>query len=126
MTATSPRSARGQPCGFLLETRMPGGLDLLNPLRLKGAYEMAFDLIFMLRDRAPGTLELAASIGVVAGVSAMLTLGVSALYRHVYGTAALVLMAALAGGPRPRRVSSYVSTKTPRSPPPRSLRSRCS
>ncbi len=86
--------------GFLLETRMPGGLDLLNPLRLKGAYEMAFDLIFMLRDRAPGTLELAASIGVVAGVSAMLTLGVSALYRHVYGTAALVLMAALAGGPQ--------------------------
>ena len=62
--------------GFLIETRLPGGLDLLNPLRLKGAYEMAFDLIFLLRDRAPGMLELAASIGVLASVSAVLSFAV--------------------------------------------------
>ncbi len=82
--------------GFLLESRVPGGLDLLNPLRLKGAYEMAFDLIFMLRDRVPGAIEMALSIGVVVGISAVLTFAVGALYRHVYGaTVALLLSAAL-------------------------------
>ena len=80
---------------FLLENRMPGSLDLLNPLRLKGAIEMSFDLIFLLRENAPGLIELAISIGVVASVSAVLTLGTNVLYRRIFGTAALLLLALL-------------------------------
>ena len=48
--------------GLAAESRLPGGLDLLHPLRLKGAYEMVFDLIFGLRDRAPGLLEFAVAV----------------------------------------------------------------
>jgi cytoskeletal protein CcmA (bactofilin family) len=80
---------------FLLENRMPGSLDLLNPLRLKGAIEMSFDFIFLLRESAPGLIELAISIGVVASVSAVLTLGTNVLYRRIFGTAALLLLALL-------------------------------
>lgn len=89
--------------GFLIESRVPGGLDHLNPLRLKGAYEMAFDMVFMLRDRAPGLIELAASFGAVAGVSALLTFGVGVLYRRVYGAAALVAFALLGSTAEPAR-----------------------
>jgi cytoskeletal protein CcmA (bactofilin family) len=86
--------------GFLVESPLPGGLDFLNPLRLKGAYEMVFDVIFMLHDRAPGALELFASVGAVAGVSAVLTFAVGVVYRRVFG-AALVLLALLLADPRP-------------------------
>ncbi|MGH0032266.1 MAG: zf-HC2 domain-containing protein [Myxococcota bacterium] len=81
--------------GLLLDSRVPGGLDHLNPLRLKGAYEMAFDLVFLARDRAPGLIELALSIGVMASVSAILTLGVNLVYRRVYGAAAGLLLGLL-------------------------------
>ncbi len=71
--------------GVLLESRVPGGLDLLNPLRLMGAYEMAFDLIFLLRDRAPGLLELALSLGAVVSISGILTFVVGFVYRRTFG-----------------------------------------
>lgn len=77
--------------GALLEARMPGGLDLFNPLRLKGAIEMSFDLIFVLRESAPGLIELALSIGVVASISAILTLGTNLVYRRMFGSVALLL-----------------------------------
>jgi cytoskeletal protein CcmA (bactofilin family) len=77
--------------GLAAEARLPGGLDLLNPLRLKGAYEMAFDLIFGLRDRAPGLLEFAVAVAAVVSASALGSLLVSALVRRVAGTAALLL-----------------------------------
>jgi cytoskeletal protein CcmA (bactofilin family) len=83
--------------GFLLESRFPAGLDLLHPMRLKGASEMAFDLVFFLRDSVPGLVELGISIGVLASVSGLLTFGVGLVYRRVFGTtAALVALAALA------------------------------
>jgi cytoskeletal protein CcmA (bactofilin family) len=85
--------------GFLIEASLPGGL--VNPLHLMGAYEMAFDLVFLLRDRAPGLVELALSLGGVAAVSALLTFAAGALYRRVYGATALLLIAAAgaASGP---------------------------
>jgi cytoskeletal protein CcmA (bactofilin family) len=86
--------------GFLFESSLPGGLDLFNPLRLKGAYEMAFDLVFLLRDRAPGLVELALSLGGLAAVSALLTFGAGALHRRVFGATALALFA-LVGAPPP-------------------------
>lgn len=82
--------------GFLIEASLPGGLDLFNPLRVKGAYEMAFDLAFLLRDRAPGLIELALSLGGLASVSALLTFAAGVLYRRVYGATAIALIA-LAG-----------------------------
>jgi cytoskeletal protein CcmA (bactofilin family) len=87
--------------GFLIESRIPGGLDLVHPLRLKGVIEMAFDFVFLLRDRIPGLVELALSLGIVASVSALLTFAVSALYRRVYGAAALGIAALLISAPGP-------------------------
>lgn len=86
--------------GFLLEASLPGGL--VNPLRLMGAYEMAFDLVFLVRDRAPGLIELALSLGGVAAVSALLTFAAGALYRHVYGATAVLLLL-VAGAAPPAR-----------------------
>jgi cytoskeletal protein CcmA (bactofilin family) len=77
--------------GALIDSRLPGGLDLLNPLRLMGVTEMVFDLVFMLRARAPGLVELALAIAAMASVSALLSFGVGAVYRRVFGTAALLL-----------------------------------
>jgi cytoskeletal protein CcmA (bactofilin family) len=77
--------------GYLLESQLPGGFDLLNPLRLLGATEMAFDFVFMLRARAPGLVELAFAVAAVASVSALLSFAVGAVYRRVFGTAALLV-----------------------------------
>lgn len=57
---------------------------------------MAFDLAFLLRDRAPGLIELALSLGGLASVSALLTFAAGVLYRRVYGATAIALIA-LAG-----------------------------
>jgi cytoskeletal protein CcmA (bactofilin family) len=85
--------------GAVLDARLPGALDLLDPRRLKGAVEMSFDVIFMLREHAPGLFELGFAVGVMASISALLSFGVSALSRRWFGgTAALIL--ALAGGAR--------------------------
>jgi cytoskeletal protein CcmA (bactofilin family) len=77
--------------GLVAESRLPGGLDLLHPLRLKGAYEMVFDLIFGLRDRAPGLFEFAVAVAAVVSTSALGSLLIGALVRRVAGTAALLV-----------------------------------
>jgi cytoskeletal protein CcmA (bactofilin family) len=86
--------------GALLESHLPGGLDVLNPMRLLGVTDMAFDLVFMLRARAPGLLELAFAVAIVASVSALLSFAAGALYRRVFGAAAvlLCLLAPFRGG----------------------------
>jgi cytoskeletal protein CcmA (bactofilin family) len=86
----------------LLDARLPGVLDLLHPRRLKGAAEMGFDVIFMLRDRAPGLLELAFSVGVMASISALGSFAISAFSRRWFGGAAVLLLA-FAAVPQPAR-----------------------
>lgn len=83
--------------GFLIHMGGSGGWSLLNPLRLKGVIEMGFDLVFLLRDRVPGLVELAVSVGATAAVSALLSLAVTTLYGHLGRgrTAALLLGAGL-------------------------------
>ncbi len=81
--------------GFLIESRLPGGFDFANPLRLKGVYEMAFDAVFLLRDQAPGLVELAVSVAVVASISALGTFAVGQLSRRIGGPVALLLPLAL-------------------------------
>ncbi|MEM7412639.1 MAG: hypothetical protein AAF430_20580 [Myxococcota bacterium] len=78
--------------GELLESRLPGSLDLLHPRRLKGAYEMAFDLVFLVRENAPGLLELGFAVGVVASVSALLSFFVSSFSKRVFDGGASLLV----------------------------------
>lgn len=77
--------------GFLLESRFAGGLDWLSPLGITGATEMIFDLVFLLRDRAPGFLELAVSLAAVASVAGLGSLAAGALLRRVAGGLAAAL-----------------------------------
>lgn len=98
--------------GALLEAHLPGALDLLHPRRLKGVIEMAFDLVFLLRQNAPGLLELALSVGVVATVSAVGSVAVSAISRRIFGGAALLCLAALASPAPARAVDVHVGQQT--------------
>jgi cytoskeletal protein CcmA (bactofilin family) len=82
--------------GALIDMRLPGAFDLLHPRRLKGAVEMTFDVIFMLRERAPGLVELGFAAAAVASASALLTFAVGAFSRRILGTAPLLLVALIA------------------------------
>ena len=88
--------------GALLDARLPGAFDLLHPRRLKGAVEMAFDVIFMLRESAPGLVELGFAVGVVASISALGSFLVSSASRRWFGGAALIALA-FAAAPEPAR-----------------------
>jgi anti-sigma factor RsiW/cytoskeletal protein CcmA (bactofilin family) len=87
--------------GALAEARLPGGLGFLSPLRLMGVPEMLFDLVFLLRDRTPGLLELGLSVAVVVSVSALGSFALSAVVRRLAGTAGLVLALLWLAAPRP-------------------------
>ncbi len=68
--------------GVLLETRLPGA-SWLSPTRLLGAHEMFLDLVFALRDRAPGLLEFALSVAAMGSLAALATFVTTALTRRV-------------------------------------------
>jgi cytoskeletal protein CcmA (bactofilin family) len=94
-TAPAPELAWGLPAaiaaitavltiaGVLIEFRLPGAFDLLNPRRLMGVYEMTFDTVFMLRDRLPAFFDAAASVGAMASVSALGCAALHALSRRI-------------------------------------------
>lgn len=82
--------------GFLSDSRLPGALDLIHPRRLKGAAEMGFDVVFLMRENAPGFVELAISVGVVAAFSALGSFAVSVASRRLFGGTALLGLALLA------------------------------
>jgi cytoskeletal protein CcmA (bactofilin family) len=84
--------------GVLVELRLPGVLDLLNPRRLMGVYEMAFDSVFMLQDRLPGLLEAATSIGAIVATSALGCAAVHALSQRLTKSSLLSLALLLAIG----------------------------
>ncbi len=79
--------------GALLETRLPSTVGWLVPLVLSGAYDMVFDLVFLLRDRAPGLFDLALAVAATASVSTLASLGVAALVRRWSPPSGLVLLA---------------------------------
>lgn len=78
--------------GWLLETRLPAGTSWMNPMKWIGVYEMIFDLIFLLRDRAPGLIEFTVALGAMLSVASILTFLVSAISRLLLGTSALLLL----------------------------------
>jgi hypothetical protein len=87
----------------LIEMRLPSGLSWLRPSTLLGVNEMLFDTIFLLRDRAPGWLELATALGALAGLAAVFTFLAGALLRRVAGAGALVGLTLVLGGAEPAR-----------------------
>jgi hypothetical protein len=76
----------------LIEMRLPSGLGWLHPSTLLGVNEMLFDTIFLLRDRAPGWLELATALSALAGLAAVFSFHAGALLRRVAGTGARVAL----------------------------------
>jgi len=94
----------------LIEMRLPSGLGWLRPSTLLGVNEMLFDTIFLLRDRAPGWLELATALSALAGLAAVFTFLAGALLRRVAGAGALAallgLTVALVFGAEPARAAT--------------------
>ena len=88
--------------GWLFEAGLPAAIEWMNPFRSSGAYEMAFDLIFLMRDQAPGLLELGVALAATASASAILTFALTVVLRRWSGPgAALLLGLALVGAPAP-------------------------
>jgi len=78
--------------GLLLGDGLPAGLAWLQPLRLLGVNEMLFDVVFALRDRAPGLVEFALAVGVTAALAGLVTTAAGALLRRFTGATALGLV----------------------------------
>jgi cytoskeletal protein CcmA (bactofilin family) len=86
--------------GWIFES-LPAGVEWLNPFRLQGVYEMAFNFLFVVRDDVPGLLEFLIALAGLASVSLLLLFAVSVLSRRFAGTAAFaVLLLALLAVPR--------------------------
>ncbi len=85
--------------GTILETRMPSYAEWLNPMRLLGAYDMAFDVFFWIRDEVPGLVEFAVATAALVSVATMLGVAVSAISRRWLGTAGLLACALLSLSP---------------------------
>ncbi len=99
--------------GFLVESRLPSGLDWIRPRRFFGAQEMILDLLFTIRDRAPGMLELGLAIAVTASVAALITFVTTALLRRIedpraLGSGLLLALAVGLGGPEAARAAADV------------------
>jgi cytoskeletal protein CcmA (bactofilin family) len=92
--------------GGILETRLPSYAEWLNPMRWLGAYDMAFDLVFWLRDEVPGLVEFAVAAAAIGSVAAVLSFAVSALSRRWLGTAGMLagLLLALVLPPSARAI----------------------
>ncbi|MDX1650448.1 MAG: zf-HC2 domain-containing protein, partial [Myxococcota bacterium] len=81
--------------GRLLEIRPPAGAGWLHPARLFGVNEMLFDLLFVIRDRAPGLLEFSVAVAATTSVAVLVTFAAGAALRRLGGPVALGLGAAL-------------------------------
>lgn len=109
--AEDPRAARGFAVGLplalagalvvttvlgrLLELRPPAGTGWLHPSRLFGVNEMLFDVLFAVRDRAPGLVEFAVAVAATASVAVLVTFAAGAALRRVSGPVGLGLALAL-------------------------------
>jgi len=91
--------------GWIFDAQLPTGAGWLNPFRLQGAFEMAFDFMFAIRDEVPGLLEFLVSLAALASVAMLLLLLVSMLSRRLGGTTVAfgVAILALASSAAPSR-----------------------
>jgi anti-sigma factor RsiW len=82
--------------GWILDAARAAWLDQLTPLSIRGVADMAFDLIFLLRDEAPAAFEVALAVAAMASTSALLCFALTALLRRSPGPRLLTLAALLA------------------------------
>jgi len=87
--------------GWLFETAAPLASRWLGPFSLRGTYDMAFDVIFLLRDEAPSAVAFATAVAAMASASALLTFLLTALLRRIPsgGGLGVVLLLALCSLP---------------------------
>jgi cytoskeletal protein CcmA (bactofilin family) len=76
----------------LLRSGLPAALDFLNPLHLKGALAMLFNVFFLVRDQAPDFFDLLVAVAATGSVAALGAFAVSALSRRLLGRVSLVLL----------------------------------
>ena len=86
----------GSALTTILELRLPGA-SWLRPSSLLGVNEMLFDVLFAIRDDAPGWLEFGLSIAALAGLGTLGAFVSGALLRRVGGTPLTGLALALVG-----------------------------
>ena len=88
--------------GWLMETSLPTGVSWLNPMNLIGVYELTFDMVFMLRGRAPALFDFTLWLGANVSAAALIIFLVSALGRRVIGSIALLgfVWTSLLAGPQ--------------------------
>lgn len=82
----------------LVDTRLPSGTEWLRPGRWFGVNDMILDVLFAVRDQAPGAFEFALAIAATASVAALATLAARLLGRRVEAGprwSALLLLAPL-------------------------------
>ncbi len=83
----------------LVDSPLPSGTEWLRPARWFGVNDMILDVLFTLRDQAPGALEFALAIAATASVAALATLAARLLGRRVEAGplwSALLVLAPLA------------------------------
>jgi len=78
--------------GAALEAVVPSSLGWADPMRLIGVPRMVLDTIFLIRDEMPAVIELAVAFAAMAGLSALLSLVATALFRHFAGSQTLRLL----------------------------------
>ena len=74
----------------LLESELPRGTAWLHPSRLLGVNEMILDVLFTLRDQAPGWLELGVALAALASLAAVGSFVAGVIGRRVSPPAALL------------------------------------
>lgn len=75
--------------GLVFDVGLPRGTDWLLPSRWLGVNEMILDVLFILRDRAPGALEFGLAVALTASVAAGVSFGAGVLLRRFEGPARL-------------------------------------
>jgi len=76
---------------LVMDARLPAGLDWLRPARLLGVSDMFWNVVFMLRDDAPGLLEFAVALGALASVAALGAFVAGAISRRITGSASMLV-----------------------------------
>jgi cytoskeletal protein CcmA (bactofilin family) len=89
--------------GWLVDEAWPALLPVVSPLGLGGLYGMAFDLLYVLRERAPEVLDVGVAVAAMASVSALLCFGLGLALRRWSAPTLLAFSAllALAGAGQP-------------------------
>jgi len=83
--------------GWLLETLRPLASRWIGPFTLRGTTDMAFDLLFLLRDEVPGLLGAGVAVAAMASASALLTYVLSVVLRRWSGPRRLALLVLVSG-----------------------------